>query len=134
MRITDIPKCSNKLAKNDWIPFLTERRRTPRIPLRLPTEYFPRVGVHARLCYTINISESGVLLCLPEKVEVGERLRVDIYYCFEYELTSFEALGEVVRVKKLEDSEVEYRCALKFIELSPADSENLKRFLRKIFY
>jgi len=55
-----------------------------------------------------------------------------------FEGTSFtgpgEAIGEVVWVKRLEDSEVEYRCALEFIKLAPAVSENLKRFLRKIFY
>ena len=134
MRTIDASNLKRKLAKNDLVSDLTERRKHPRIPLRLPTEYFPPGVVNARLCYTINISENGVLLCLPEKVEVGDRLRVEIYYCFDYDLTSFEALGEVIRVKKLEDSDREYRCALEFIEIAPADSDNLKRFLAKIFY
>jgi len=126
----------------DWVRILTkekkgrargERRGNPRIPLRLPTEYFPPGCADGRLCYTINICENGVLLCLPQEMDVGALLRVEIYYYFDYELTVFEALGEVVRVKKLEESDSEYQCALEFIEISPADSENLKRFLRKIF-
>jgi len=130
----DTPKLAKKLTRHPLVPALTEKREHPRIPLRLPTEYFPTGAVNARLCYTINICENGVLLCLPEKVNVGDRLRVEIYYYFEYDLATFEALGKVVWVKRLEDSEVEYRCALEFIELAPADSENLKRFLSKIFY
>jgi c-di-GMP-binding flagellar brake protein YcgR len=134
VRTIDPTDWEKYLAKHHLATALIEKREHPRIPLRLPTEYLPPGAVNARLCYTINISENGVLLCLPEKVEVGDRLRVEIYYCFDYDLTSFKALGEVVWVKRLEDSEVEYRCALEFIELAPADSQNLKRFLRKIFY
>jgi c-di-GMP-binding flagellar brake protein YcgR len=134
VRTTTPPNWAINLAKERLVTALTEKRRHPRIPLRLPTEYFPPGGVHARLCYTINISENGVLLCLPEKMNVGDRLRVEIYCYFEYDLTCFEAIGEVVWVKKVEDSEVEYLCALEFVELAPAASENLKRFLRKIFY
>jgi c-di-GMP-binding flagellar brake protein YcgR len=116
------------------VPVLTEKRRHPRIPLRLPTEYLPEEAVKGRLCHTINICEGGVLLCLPEKVRVGQRLGVEIYYYFEYDLASFEALGEVVWAEKLEDSETEYRCALEFIDLALNDLEKLKKFLRKIFY
>jgi hypothetical protein len=123
-----------KAVVHPLVPALIEKRQCPRIPLRLPTEYFPVGAAKARLCHTINICEGGVLLCLPEKVRVGQRLKVEIYYYFDYDLTSFEALGEVVWAEKLEDSEIEYRGALEFIDLALNDLEKLRGFLRKIFY
>jgi c-di-GMP-binding flagellar brake protein YcgR len=128
------PNWVKKLTKNQAVPVLAERRRKPRIPLRLPTEYFPPGCANGRLCHTINICENGVLLCLPEKRNVGELLRAEIYYYFDYHLTSLDIVGEVVWVRKREDFEAEYQCALEFIEITPADSDNLKRFLRKIFF
>ena len=118
----------------DLVPILTERRIHPRIPLRLPTEYFPAGTTKGRICHTINISESGILLCLPEKIKTGQTLRIEVFYYFDYELASFEALGEVVWFERFEDSDRESRCALEFMDLSLDDLEKLKRFLRKIFY
>jgi len=123
-----------KAVIHPLVPVLTEKRQFPRTPLHLPTEYLPVGAVKARLCHTINICEGGVLLCLPEKVRVGQKLKVEIYYYFEYALTSFEALGEVIWAEKLEDSKIEYRCALEFLDLALNDLENLRKFLRKIFY
>jgi len=128
------PTFDKKILTHPLVPVLTEKRQHPRIPLRLPTEYLPAGAVKSRLCHTINICEGGVLLCLPEKVKVGQKLEVEIYYYFEYDLTSFEALGEVVWAEKLDDSETEYRSALEFIDLALNDLEKLKNFLRKIFY
>ncbi len=116
------------------VPVLSERRNCPRIPLRLPTEYFPEGKSKGRICHTINIGEGGVLLCLPEKLEIGQKLRIEVFYYFDYELTQFEALGEVIWMERFEDSDREYRCALEFIDLTFHDLEKLKKFLRKIFY
>ncbi len=123
-----------KMARYKLVSELTERREHPRIPLRLPTEYLLPEAVKGRLCHTLNICESGVLLCVPEKIKVGQRLKVEIYYCFEYELSIFEAIGEVVWTERVEDCENEYRCALEFLDLGLEDMDKLRRFLRKIFY
>jgi hypothetical protein len=128
------PTILKNAVTHPLVPALTEKRRFPRIPLRLPTEYLIADSLKPRLCYTINICEGGVLLCLPERIKVGQRLRVEIYYYFEYDLASFEVLGEIVWAEKLEDSETEYKCALQFMDLALNDLEKLKKFLRKIFY
>jgi hypothetical protein len=122
-----------KLVKDQALSTLPERRVKPRIPLRLSTEYFPPGCARSRLSYTINICETGVLLCLPERMNTGDLLRIVIYYCFDYELMSFEALGKVIWVKKLEDSDVEYRYALEFMEIAPDWDlgEEVKNFLMK---
>jgi hypothetical protein len=113
---------------------LTEKRKHPRIPLRLPTEYFPDGKTRSRLCHTINIGEGGVLLCLPEKLKVGQRLKFEVFYYFDYELEKFAATGEVVWAENPESSPTGYQSALEFIDLPLQDFEKLKRFLRKIFY
>ena len=127
-------RIGKKGLMNHLVSVLTERRSHPRIPLRLPTEYFPEGKTKGRICHTINIGEGGVLLCLPQKIEIGQTLRIEVFYYFDYELTCFEALGEVVWVERLENSDREYRCALEFLDLSFHDMEKLKIFLRKIFY
>lgn len=129
-----IPTLNKQFLPHPLVPALIERRRHPRIPLRLPTEYFPEGSTKGRVCHTINICEGGVLLFLPEKVRVGQRLGVAIYYFFEYELICFEAAGKVVWTEKVDDSETKYRSALEFTDLAINDLENLKKFLKKIFY
>jgi c-di-GMP-binding flagellar brake protein YcgR len=133
METIKIPDWVKNLTKNPVLP-QPERRGAPRIPLRLPSKYYSPAKASARLCYTINICETGVLLCLPEKVNVGDSLLVEIYYCFDFDLKSFEAVGKVVWVKKKKEADSKYQAALEFIEIAPADSRNLKRFLQKICY
>ena len=123
-----------KMRRTHLVSDLTERRKHPRIPLRLPTEYFPEGKTRCRLCHTINIGEGGALLCLPEKLQVGQRIKIEVFYYFDYELERFCATGEVVWAENLEDSPIGYRSALEFVDLSLRDFEKLKKFLRKIFY
>ncbi|RPJ42778.1 MAG: PilZ domain-containing protein [Deltaproteobacteria bacterium] len=130
----EILKMDQRGRRLHLVSVLTERRRHPRIPLRLPTEYFPEGKTRSRLCHTINIGEGGVLLCLPEKLQVGQRLKIEVFYYFDYELERFCATGEVVWAENLEDSPIGYRSALEFVDLSLRDFEKLKKFLRKIFY
>lgn len=130
---TGYPKIGKRELNRHLFSVLSEKRKHPRIPLRLPTEYLIPGTTKGRLCHTLNIAEGGVLLCLPEKPEVGQRLRIEVFYYFDYELARFEATGEIVWVEILEDSPMEYHGALEFVDLSPRDFEKLKNFLSKIF-
>jgi c-di-GMP-binding flagellar brake protein YcgR len=125
-----IPDWVKKLTQGHPVLAVPERRGAPRIPLRLPTEYIRPGGIKARLCFTINICESGVLLCLPEKLNGGDLLRVEIYYYFNSSLMRVKVLGKVVWIRKKKDS-AKYHCAVKFIEIAPADARNLRQFLKK---
>jgi len=129
----EFPKIYRKGQRHHLVSVLTERRKHPRIPLSLPTEYYPEGNIRSRLCYTINIGEGGVQLCMPEKLEIGQRLKMEVFYYFDYELTRFIATGEVVWAEKSSDSSTEYQGALEFVDLSPRDFEKLRTFLRKIF-
>jgi c-di-GMP-binding flagellar brake protein YcgR len=128
------PILAKKLLTHQIVSSLIEKRKTPRLPLRLPTEYFYAGMNKGRTCYTINISEGGVLLSLPEKMDLGQALKIEVIYFFDYELSSFKAVGEVVRVQKSKENGKEYECALEFVKLLPREMEKLKNFLAKIFY
>ena len=138
-RFSLFPRLVPTMITPDWVKKLTqghpvlagpERRGAPRIPLRLPTEYLPPGAVKARLCATLNICETGALLCLRERLEVGDLLRLEIYYYFNSNLMIARVLGKVVWVKKKKDS-AKYQCAVGFIEITPSASRNLRQFLEK---
>jgi hypothetical protein len=112
---------------------LSEKRKHPRIPLRLPTQYVLSGSAKPRICHTLNIAEGGVLLCLPEKLEIGRQVEIEIFYYFDYELASFTGTGNMVWLESVEDSPSEYRGALEFTNLPPSDYAKLKCFLGKIF-
>lgn len=107
----------------------SKKRRHIRLSLRLPMEYsFPESSRH-RLAYTVDLCEGGLLMYTPEKLEIGQNLRVKFYYDSAAGLDCVQALGEVIRVDRLEKSGKGYRCAVRFVDLS---SDILKK-LRKIF-
>jgi hypothetical protein len=54
----------------------------------------------------------------PEKLEIGQNLRVKFYYDSPAGIDCVQALGEVIRVDRLGKSEKEYRCAVRFVDLS----------------
>ena len=79
--------------------------------------------------YTVNVSESGLLVYLPEKLMAGQKLKVKFYFNIGSTLNNIEAIAEIVWVSLLETVDKEYLCGLKFIGISPEDLNKLKRFL-----
>lgn len=110
-----------------------EKRKHPRLSLRLPTEYSLEGSPRVRIGHTVDICEGGLLIQTPEKVEVHQNLRVKFYYHSASDLNSIQALAEVVRVDSLGKSRKEYRCALHFIDLSPDNLQRLRKFLKSIY-
>jgi PilZ domain len=56
-----------------------ERRRQPRISTDLPAEYWHIETSENHPGRLLNVSEGGVLLYLPEKIEVGKNLKVRLF-------------------------------------------------------
>ena len=107
----------------------SEKRRHLRLSLRLPMEYSSPESSRHRLACTVDLCEDGLLMYTPEKLEIGQNLRVKFYCDSAAGLDCVQALGEVIRVERLGKSAKEYRCAVRFVDLS---SDILKK-LRKIF-
>jgi c-di-GMP-binding flagellar brake protein YcgR len=110
-----------------------ERRKHPRISVDLPIEYSriehatdPRNGRAA------NASHGGLLVYLPELVEVGQTLRLLIYFSIPT-IQKVEMTAEVAWVDiPMGEKPAEYRAGLKFLEILPEDQERLTNFLRMI--
>ena len=56
-----------------------ERRKHPRFSLNLPVEYWQTVDSKSHPGRTKDISEGGILLYLPEEIEIGKNLRLKLF-------------------------------------------------------
>jgi c-di-GMP-binding flagellar brake protein YcgR len=111
----------------------SEKRRYHRLSLRLPMEYSLPESSCFHLAYTIDICEGGLLLQVPEKLRVGQHIIIKFYYPSASGLDYGQALAEIIRVERLDRSGREYRCALKFLELSSDLLKRFQKFLKSLY-
>ncbi len=109
-----------------------ERRRHPRFSVDLPIEYyrvnFPN-GHQGRIG---NASESGLMVYLAEKPEMGQFLKVKLFFPSAPDLHAIEMLAQVVWVDLHLGGNGDYRTGVKFIDISPEDVNKLKSFLSSL--
>jgi c-di-GMP-binding flagellar brake protein YcgR len=109
-----------------------EKRKHPRFSVDLPAEY-SRTDLFVKHGHATNASEGGLLLCLPERVEIGQHLKLKLFFAMGSELNAIEAMVEVVWVDiHLEKDEGEYRAGVKFAEISTEDMGRLMNFVRSL--
>jgi c-di-GMP-binding flagellar brake protein YcgR len=107
-----------------------ERRRYPRFGLDLPIEY-AKSDLVVKNGRAINASEGGLLLYLPEKIEIGQHLKIGVFFSLGSELKTIETEVEVVWMDiHLEEDLGDYRTGVKFVDILPADLESLRNLLR----
>ena len=125
------------MKKNAVIPKFKamniEKRRCLRLPFQLPTEYSRVDSFITRFGHTVNICEGGILVRLPEKLKLGENLRVKIYFDMDFDLYSIEASAKVVWLDGLEQKKKENWFGLEFIEMSNEDLEKFEKFIKSYF-
>jgi len=109
-----------------------ERRKYPRFKINLPLDYY-RVDTSAgQTGRAENASEGGLEIYFPEEMQIGERLKLRLYFSSsESDLKAIEALAEIVWIDIL-SGEGEYRSGVKFIDISPEDLFILKDFLESL--
>jgi len=73
-----------------------ERRNHPRFNLELPLDYFRIENKENYGGIVANASEMGILIYLPEKMEIGTILSTEIFYAKGLELDSIRAVAKVV--------------------------------------
>ena len=111
-----------------------ERRQYPRYSIDLPMKYTRADASTGHIGRTGNISEGGLLVSLPEKVEVGERLEVQLFFASLSEtMQSINLLAEVVWTD-FEPGEMttSHRSGLRLIDVDPADMTKLREFLKSL--
>ena len=106
-----------------------EKRRYPRFSVDLPVEY-TRKDLVVKQGRVINASEGGLLANFPEQMEIGQHLRLKLFLTSGSELNMMEIVNQVAWMDiHLGEVWGDYRCGVKFIDISPEDMSKLKNFL-----
>ena len=109
-----------------------EKRKYPRFSVDLPIEY-TRSDFGIKHGEALNASEGGLLIYLPEKMEVGQHLSLKLFFSSGFEFNTIETLAEVIWVDvHLGDDWGDYRTGVKFVEILPGDMEKLRIFLKSL--
>ena len=109
-----------------------EKRKHPRFDVNLPIEYV-RSDLVTNSGEAINASEGGLLLYLPEKMEIGQHLSLKLFFPSGSELKTIATLVKVVWIDMhLGENRRDYRAGVKFIDISPGDLEKLRNFLQSL--
>ena len=121
-----------KKVKSHYGTVNFEKRKHPRFSVDLPVEYSrtERVLEQGR---AINASQGGLLLHLPEQMELGMQLKLKLFFAMGSELNAIETVVEVVWADMhLERDRGDYRTGVRFIMISQEDVGKLQDFLRSL--
>jgi c-di-GMP-binding flagellar brake protein YcgR len=110
-----------------------ERRNHPRFTIDLPIEYYQVNSSSSQTGRAVNASEGGLLIYLPEQIEIGQYLRLKLFFSSGPELNTIEMLVEVVWVDiHLGKGWGDYRSGVRFIDIPPEGLNRLKTFLKSL--
>jgi c-di-GMP-binding flagellar brake protein YcgR len=107
-----------------------EERAHPRFLLNLPVEYYPAKSNSRRTGHTENASEGGLIVYLRKDFKVGDLLKLRLFFASGPAMNTVETLSQVIWTEKLKDAE--YRCGIKFVDISLEDMDKLSSFLKKL--
>jgi hypothetical protein len=110
-----------------------ERRGHPRFNIDLPIEYYRIDSLISHTGRGLNVSEGGLLIYFREQMDVSQYLRLNLFLSVGSELKTIEALAEVVWMD-IHSGETwgDYRCGVRFIDISPEDMTKLENFLASL--
>ena len=111
----------------------SDKRRHLRLSLHLPLEYSFPESSPLRFAYMGDICEGGLLMYTPQKMDIGQNLRVKFYYDSAAGMDCIQALGEVIRVEKLRTSGKDYRCGVSFSDMPPDYLKKFRKFLKSLY-
>ncbi len=106
-----------------------ERRTYRRFPMRLPIEYYRADSPGNQPGQALDASEGGLQILFPERVEIGQNLKLKLFFSSESQLNAIEMLVQVVWVNiQPVEGEKHYRSGVRFVDISPEDMSKLKNF------
>jgi c-di-GMP-binding flagellar brake protein YcgR len=109
-----------------------ERRRSPRFSVDLPIEYFRVDSPTSLNGRAANASEGGLMVYLRDQMEIGQNLKIRLFFPSDLELDCIETLARVVWQEVAFGDPNEIRCGVEFIEISSEDLSRLKQFLEHL--
>jgi c-di-GMP-binding flagellar brake protein YcgR len=106
-----------------------ERRKYRRYPISLPIEYYRADSPINQSGQTLDASEGGLQVLFPEQMDIGQQLKLKLFFSSEAKLNTIDMLVEVVWINtQLSEGEQHYRSGVRFINISPEDMNKLKNF------
>ncbi len=110
-----------------------EKRRHPRFNVELPLDYQRVNGKEVMGGIAANASEGGLLVYLPERIEIGAHLKIEIFYVHGLELKTVRAVAKVVWSDlAARESYGEHRYGLQFQHIEREDMARLKALLKEV--
>lgn len=110
-----------------------EKRKYPRFSVELPLNYSRLDGKQTLGGMVANASEGGLLVYLPERVEMGALLKIEIFYVRGLELDTIKAVAKVVWCDlAARESWGEYRYGLQFQSIDEKDFSRLTTLLKEV--
>ncbi|MGQ9510057.1 MAG: PilZ domain-containing protein [Thermodesulfobacteriota bacterium] len=113
--------------------FTVERRRHPRYSVEFPLDYSFVEGKETYGGIVANASEGGLLVYIPQRIELGTLLKIEILYVQGLEFNTIKAIAKIVwsdLASKM--SWGEYRYGLQFIHIEEQDYVRLINLLKEI--
>lgn len=109
-----------------------EKRRCPRFSVDLPIEYYQINPPVSHSGHTVNASEGGLMVYLPEQLPAGQYLKLKLFFARGPDLNFIETLVQIVWIDIHLEKGGDYRCGASFVDISPEDMNKLKNFLRSL--
>ena len=110
-----------------------ERRGHPRFAIDLPIEYYQVNSPFGTTGRAMNASDGGLMVYLPEKVEIGQHLQLKLFFISGPDLNTIEMLTEVVWMDiHLGKGWGDYRFGVRFIDVSSEHWNKLQMFLKSL--
>jgi hypothetical protein len=111
----------------------TEKRKHPRFIASFPVKYSTTHSFF-KSARAANASEGGLLVCLPEKVQIGQQLALKLFFPSRYGLNIIETVVQVIwmAIHLKKDWTWDYRTGVKIEDISPEDRTTLKNFLTSL--
>ena len=130
------PKTTKKKTREKKKPskkgvLAIDRRKHPRFTTELPLDY-SRVDSREDFGGIVaNASKGGILVYLPERLEIGDKLKVEIFFAKESELNSIKGVVKVAWADLAADeSWGEHRYGLQFQTIDKKHLDKLKILLK----
>jgi len=118
---------------------VSEKRKFPRSDIDLLVKY-SRTNLFFKHGRATNASEGGLLICLPERMDIGHHLVLKLFFPLHAGLNIIEAVVRVVwmDIHLRKDWAWDYRIGVRFEDISQTNMTILKNFLtgleQKPFY
>jgi len=111
----------------------SEKRRSPRFSADFPVKY-STTDSFFKSARAANASEGGLLVCLPEKMHIGQQLALKLFFPSRSGLNIVETVVQLIwmGIRLRKDWTWDYRTGVRFEDIAPKGMTTLKNFLTSL--